>query len=260
MRFRYAPEEAEARALELMPERIQAQLASSQWKERLEGAQALGPWLETEQPDAELVARFLTKRPGWKESNFQVMGEVIKHLQSMTMLPSFDRPAIALTVQPLSEKLGDMKLKGAAGETLCQYAEVTSLGFVLAQSLPYISGIKAPKAQADALAWIDQTLLAFGVQGIDMPGLVAFVSTCLKSANAAVRSSATAVVVTLARYVGPSLLRLLQDVNPQLMATLETQVQDVSPPPPPSRFPRAATNEVGASSAVSYTHLRAHET
>lgn len=250
VRFRYAPEEAEARALELMPERIQAQLASSQWKERLEGAQALGPWLETEQPDAELVARFLTKRPGWKESNFQVMGEVIKHLQSMTMLPSFDRPAIALTVQPLSEKLGDMKLKGAAGETLCQYAEVTSLGFVLAQSLPYISGIKAPKAQADALAWIDQTLLAFGVQGIDMPGLVAFVSTCLKSANAAVRSSATAVVVTLARYVGPSLLRLLQDVNPQLMATLETQVQDVSPPPPPSRFPRAATNEVGASSAV----------
>ena len=73
MRFRYAPEEAEARALELMPERIQAQLASSQWKERLEGAQALGPWLETEQPDAELVARFLTKRPGWKESNFQAV-------------------------------------------------------------------------------------------------------------------------------------------------------------------------------------------
>lgn len=38
---------------------------------------------------------------------------------------------MALTIPHLSEKLGDMKLKKPAGETLLLFAEKTSLQFVL---------------------------------------------------------------------------------------------------------------------------------
>ena len=237
-RSRFAPEEADALARDLIPPRIQEQLASSQWKERLEGAQALTAWLDD--ADADVLAHFLAQRPGWRESNFQVMGEVFRCMQRMTQLPTFGRATVALTVQPMCEKLGDMKLKALAGETLLQYAEVTSLSAVLTHGVPWIGALKAPKAQADALAWMDQAILAFGAVGLDVPALVTFLGTCLASANPAVRTSATAVVVTLARFAGPSVVSLLPDITPQLRSTIETQVQTAPPPPPPTRSARAA--------------------
>ena len=45
--------------------------------------------------------------------------------------PSFGRSSVALCIPHLSEKLGDMKLKKPAGETLTLFAEKTSLQFVL---------------------------------------------------------------------------------------------------------------------------------
>lgn len=47
--------------------------------------------------------------------------------------PSFGRPSAALCVGHLSEKLGDLKLKKPAGDTLFLLAEKTSLSFVLNQ-------------------------------------------------------------------------------------------------------------------------------
>ena len=45
--------------------------------------------------------------------------------------PSFGRSSVALCIPHLTEKLGDMKLKKPAGETLMLFAEKTSLQFVL---------------------------------------------------------------------------------------------------------------------------------
>ena len=50
--------------------------------------------------------------------------------------PSFGRASVALSIPHLSEKLGDMKLKKPAGETLLLFAEKTSLQFVLGHGAP----------------------------------------------------------------------------------------------------------------------------
>ena len=47
--------------------------------------------------------------------------------------PSFGKPAAALVIGPLSDKLGDLKLKKPSGDALTAFAEKTSLAFVLAQ-------------------------------------------------------------------------------------------------------------------------------
>lgn len=47
--------------------------------------------------------------------------------------PTFGKPSAALAIGPLSDKLGDMKLKKPAGDALSVFAEKTSLAFVLAQ-------------------------------------------------------------------------------------------------------------------------------
>lgn len=49
--------------------------------------------------------------------------------------PSFGRSCVVLSTSHLSEKLGDMKLKKPAGETLTAFAEKTSLQFVLNQGM-----------------------------------------------------------------------------------------------------------------------------
>ena len=48
--------------------------------------------------------------------------------------PTFSKASVALSTPHLAEKLGDMKLKKPAGDTLLTYAEKTSLSFVLDQS------------------------------------------------------------------------------------------------------------------------------
>ncbi|GAC98115.1 microtubule-associated protein [Pseudozyma hubeiensis SY62] len=241
VKYRFHPDDAETRAADLIPAGIATQLASSAWKERLAGMTEFNDWLkvEAETVESEIIVRALGKKPGWKESNFQVMAEVYKALQLLANdCPTFARPSVALSVQPLCDKLGDIKLKTPAGETLVTFAEKTSFGFLLAQALGPLGSLKAPKAIADSILWVDQTLLEFGTAGIDVRSLIDYLVTCLKSANAAVRTNATKAIGTLARFLGTALNSFVADLNPQLRTTIEAEIEKAAsnPPPAPVRF------------------------
>lgn len=75
IKYRYTPEDAAARAAELIPENYHTALADGAWKVRLEGADEMVAWANdggAEQVDCEVMMRFLGKTPGWGEKNFQV--------------------------------------------------------------------------------------------------------------------------------------------------------------------------------------------
>lgn len=74
LRYRMSQEEADLRAPEILPAEIYDGLGNSNWKTRLAAVEGLHAWLEGEgsETEAELIARTLSKKPGWKESNFQV--------------------------------------------------------------------------------------------------------------------------------------------------------------------------------------------
>lgn len=251
VKYRYHPDEAEARSNELVPVHIQEELSTSVWKDRLAAMVKFNEWLklECETVESELIIRYLSRKPGWKESNFQVMSEVYNAFKMLsTDCPSFGRSSVAISISPLCEKLGDIKLKVPAADTLMQYGERTSIGFVMSQALTPLSTLKAPKAIADSLLWVNQALLDFGTANIDVRGLVDHLLTCLKSANAAVRTNATTCIGTLSRFLGPALTNLLGDINPQLRSTVEGEIEKASkePVPNPSRTceetrPKAAT-------------------
>lgn len=61
---------------------------------------------------------------------------------------------------------------------------------------------KAPKAQADAIAWVEQAVRDFGILGLSVRELIDYLIGGLKSTNPAVRTSATKALVTLRLYVG----------------------------------------------------------
>lgn len=163
-------------------------------------------WVEeegAEKVDAEIILRFLGKSPGWNEKNFQVSAKIFQVIQIVAQKsPTFGKPAAALAVGPLTDKLGDMKLKKPSGDALSTFAERISLAFVLAQGYEPMSKQKAPKAQADGLLWIKQQLIDFGIAEIPLKDLISFVKTGLGSPNAQVRQCATQVLITIRIAVG----------------------------------------------------------
>ena len=96
---------------------------------------------------------------------------------------------------------------------------------------------KAPKAQADALGWIKQQLIDFGIAGIPLREMIGFLKVGLGSPNAAVRSSATQALVTVKIFVGADISGFLEDLNPQLLSTINSEFDKVAgqTPPEPTR-------------------------
>lgn len=224
LKYRFSQEDAEARAEELLPPAVFAELGDANWKVRLAAIEALSAWLAADGSaiEAEVVVRFLSKKPGWKESNFQVRcspggvrswllilvrrqvaGKMFGVFQLLAeSSPSFSKAAAAITIPALSEKLGDMKLKTPAGDALLVFAEKSSLQFVLSQAYEPMAKQKAPKALADSLVWVDRAIREFGIGGLAVRELIEFLKVGLKSTNAAVRTNATKALVTLKLYVG----------------------------------------------------------
>ena len=255
-KYKHTPEDAEALASELIPPNFITDLGDANWKTRLAALEEMTTWVEgvVEELDAEVVVRALGKK-GWGEKNFQVSTKLYGILTILAeRCPSFGRSCAALSIPHLSEKLGDVKLKKPASDALVAFAEKTSLQFVLnigmfllvspVPSADTIHGayeplnkIKAPKALADALGWIEQALSEFGIAGLSLRGLIEFLKGALKNSNAAVRTSATKTLVMVKLFAGSSIVDLLGDLNPQLLATIQSEFDKVGgdSPPEPTR-------------------------
>lgn len=193
----------------------------------------------------------------------------------------FGRSCCALCIPHLTEKLGDMKLKKPAGDTLIAFAEKTSLQFVLSQGMLGYANIilpisfqesayeplgktKAPKVLADAVTWINTALQEFGIVGLTLRNLIDFLKTALGNSNAQVRTSATKALVTIKLFAGSSkwhpvspLFRklmtqslaikdLIEDLNPQLLNTIITEFDKVegTPAPEPTRSSADLTSTI----------------
>ncbi|OCF32654.1 microtubule Associated protein [Kwoniella heveanensis BCC8398] len=255
VKYRYSPEEAASIAADTIPGDYHTKLADAAWKTRLEAADEMVKWVGEEDGantvDSEIMMRFLGKTPGWGEKNFQVSAKLYQVMALMAeKSPSFGKPAAALAIGPLTDKLGDMKLKKPAGDALATFAEKTSLAFVLAQGYEPMTKQKAPKAQADALTWIKQQLIDFGIAGIPLRDLIGFIKTALGSPNAQIRKSATELLVTVRIAVGADISGFLEDLNPQLLNTINSEFEKVSSQtaPEPTKT-QADLKEVASSGA-----------
>ncbi|KAF8326346.1 armadillo-type protein [Cantharellus anzutake] len=251
-KFKFTPEDAESRFPDLVPNQISSDLGDSAWKVRLAALdEAVPPWIDSivDDTDCELLIRFFAKKPGWNEKNFQVSAKVFGVLSTLAeRSPTFSKACVALATPPLIEKLGDIKLKKPAGDALLVFGERFSLSFVLSQAYDPINKLKAPKTLADAVAWVNVALTDFGIVGLPLRPLVEFLKTALKNSNAAVRSSATATLVTLRLFAGVGIKDLLEDLNPQLQNTIQVEFDKVEGQEAP--VPTRTSSDVAATPAV----------
>ncbi|KAJ1345061.1 hypothetical protein BSLG_000576 [Batrachochytrium salamandrivorans] len=240
IRFTFSDESAEAAVCEWIGDSIAADLSSSTWKIRLAGIQSITEMIGDTEPtvSSEAIIRFLCKKPGWKDNNFQVMAGMISIFKTLAKLESFTKGTASLIIPGCVDKMSDIKAKKVAGECLGCCVERTSLVFVLSQIYEPAKKLKSPKAIADVLVWMSDTIVEFTTAGVNVKGLVEFVKSNLGNSNAAVRLAAVSVLVNIFRCVGSDIKGLLQDVTPQIMTTIEAEFEKVADSPRivPSKF------------------------
>ncbi|KFH73222.1 hypothetical protein MVEG_00443 [Podila verticillata NRRL 6337] len=252
LRYKFSSESAEEQAAEFLTPELIAEFGDSSWKVRLEAMEKLHDLVDSNAHfEAELIARVLAKKPGWKESNFQVTSKLYGVLQLQAQkLSTFSKACAALTIPAMIDKMGDIKLKKAAGDCLTVYAETLSLQFVLSQSYDPLKKLKAPKALADSLLWINQQLEDFGITGLQVRELIDFLKFALGSANAAVRTNAVSVLGILRRFIGPGIRTFVEDCNSSLLATIDAEFAKVADLEPPQVTKGAAEESGGAGNAA----------
>ncbi|PIA19092.1 ARM repeat-containing protein [Coemansia reversa NRRL 1564] len=256
VRMRFSNDETlDGKIESALPAAVLSGLESSAWKERVEAMDQLREFLGDEAGrgagvDPELVVRQMARRPGWKESNFQVTSRSFQIIQWMAQSEEVDfgTGAAALCVAPLVDKLGDIKLKGAAGAALEAMAEKHSLGFLIELALEPIRTQKSPKVVTDCLGWVDRQLVEFGLRGLPLRAIIEMVRDAgLTSSSAQARARAVGVMGTLRRGVGPSISDLVGDLNPQLLQVLDAEFERVGAQalPEPTRTQRGSQGATG---------------
>ncbi len=172
----------------------------------------------------EVCVRFLSRKPGWKESNFQILQAMYQIIESLAQQASdFNYSVASLVIGPLAEKLGDMKLKKAAGSCLSSVAEATSLQTVLSLVCPTLSQLKNPKAITDGLLWVESTLQEFGASGLNVVFLVEFLKKQLGHSQQSVRTAAITILGTFYSLSKQDIRMHLQELNPQQLQLLDAE-------------------------------------
>ncbi|XP_014669251.1 PREDICTED: cytoskeleton-associated protein 5-like [Priapulus caudatus] len=239
-------EEIEEKAAEILPAQVLPGLASSNWKERLAAMEAFTETVKrTENWDAACqvcVGVLCVRKPGLRDSNFQVEKLKLELLALLAASGRFSRRSVDLALHDAVDRVGDGKSGAAAGTALTAMAEATSLGYLAENVVGYAFTQKNPKNQAESLNWLAQAIKEFGFQGVNAKAIKDSVKKALAAINPAVRQAGITLLGVMYMYVGPPLRVLFEDEKAALLQQIDAEIEKVrdTPAPQPTRGVAAA--------------------
>lgn len=202
-------------------------LGDSNWKVRLETISGLS--FDSSLP-SELVVRMIAARPGWKESNIQVLGKALEVLQKYQGTISVE--AASLLVSGLAERISETKLQRDIFELFSRCAfEVKNPHYIFSQLLNQIQILKSPKAVSEAVKYLQSLVLDYGTICVPQQALASeasFVKQLLSNSNPLVRGAAVDLASSLKGFHGSRVRDLLADLPAAILATLDGEFAKVS--------------------------------
>ncbi|KAM6980607.1 cytoskeleton-associated protein 5-like [Aplochiton taeniatus] len=238
----------EEQAAAVLPATCVQLLGSANWKERLasmeEFLKAVEQMDSSEMPCQALV-RMLTKKPGWKETNFQVMQLKLQVVAAMARRGRFSKTAASAVLDALVDKVGDVKCGGKAKDALTAIGEGCSLSWTAEQVVSLAFAQKNPKNQVETLSWLANALKEFGFAGINVKAFINHVKIALGSTNPAVRASAISLLGVMYLYMGAPLRMFFEEEKAALLAQIDTEFQKMQGQTPPAPT-RGSSTKAGA--------------
>uniref|UniRef100_UPI00398EDFBA cytoskeleton-associated protein 5 isoform X2 n=1 Tax=Pristiophorus japonicus TaxID=55135 RepID=UPI00398EDFBA len=242
-------EVCEERAAAVLPASCLQQLDSSNWKERLASIEEFQKGVEVtekrEMPCQALV-RMLAKKPGWKETNFQVMQIKLYIVALIAQKGNFSRTSAEVVLDGLVDKIGDIKCGTKAKEALTAIAGACSLPWTAEQVVAMAFAQKNPKNQSEVLNWLASAIKEFGFAGLNVKAFISNVKTALAATNPAVRTSAVTLLGVMYLYMGAPLRMFFEDEKPALLSQIDAEfekMQGQTPPAPIRRMVKRDADE-----------------
>ncbi|KAM3869850.1 cytoskeleton-associated protein 5 isoform 3-T3 [Diretmus argenteus] len=232
-----AVETCEERAAAVLPASCLQQLDSANWKERLacmEEFQRAVETMDKAQMPCQALVRMLAKKPGWKETNFQVMQMKLHIVALIAQRGQFSRTSALVALDGLVDKVGDVKCGGNAKEGLTAIGEACSLPWTAEQVVSMVFAQKNPKNQAETLNWLANAMKEFGFTGINVKGFINNVKTALGATNPAVRTAAITLLGVMYLYMGAPLRMFFEDEKPALLAQIDAEFEKMQGQSPPA--------------------------
>ncbi|XP_035981663.1 cytoskeleton-associated protein 5 isoform X1 [Fundulus heteroclitus] len=223
-------------------------LDSSNWKERLASMEEFQRGVETMDAAAmpcQALVRMLAKKPGWKETNFQVMQMKLHVVALVAQRGTFSKTSASVVLDGLVDKIGDVKCGGNAKAALTAIGETCSLPWTAEQVVSLAFAQKNPKTQAETLNWLANAMKEFGFAGINVKGFINNVKTALGATNPAVRTAAITLLGVMYLYMGQPLRMFFEDEKPALLAQIDAEFEKMQgqSPPAPIRCTKKASAE-----------------
>ncbi|XP_051979054.1 cytoskeleton-associated protein 5 isoform X1 [Xyrauchen texanus] len=232
-------EVCEEKAAAVLPATCMQLLDSGNWKERLasmeEFQRAVEQMDKSEMPCQSLV-KMLAKKPGWKETNFQVMQMKLHIVGLIAQKGSFSKTSALVVLDGLVDKIGDVKCGSNAKEALTAIGESCSLPWTAEQVVSMAFAQKNPKNQAETLNWLANAMKEFGFAGINVKAFISNVKTALGATNPAVRTSAITLLGVMFLYMGAPLRMFFEDEKPALLSQIDAEFEKMQGQSPPAPF------------------------
>ncbi|RNA27578.1 cytoskeleton-associated 5 isoform X1 [Brachionus plicatilis] len=226
-----AQETVEEKALELFGAECVNGLASSNWKERQSSIETLNNCIKRMVPDdapVQVIVRTLAKKPGFKDSHFQVLKQRLELVASVAEVGfKFSQRSASYCLTDIADKIGDAKASEQAKNALSKIGDQCTLSYVVGQVLPSIFEAKNPKNQEHCLLWLSQAIREFGFQGCEVKLILSHIKGALANSNASVRNAAVQLIGTVHMYVGPSFRSFFEQEKPALLDQIDAEIDKV---------------------------------
>nr|XP_046250377.1 cytoskeleton-associated protein 5 isoform X2 [Scatophagus argus] len=232
----------------VLPASCLQQLDSANWKERLASMEEFQRAVETMDATTmpcQALVKMLAKKPGWKETNFQVMQMKLHIVALIAQRGQFSKTSASVVLDGLVDKVGDVKCGGNAKEGLTAIGVACSLPWTAEQVVSMAFAQKNPKNQAETLNWLANAMKEFGFAGINVKGFINNVKTALGATNPAVRTAAITLLGVMYLYMGAPLRMFFEDEKPALLSQIDAEFEKMQgqSPPAPIRFTKKAAAE-----------------
>uniref|UniRef100_A0A1Y1JZU4 TOG domain-containing protein n=2 Tax=Photinus pyralis TaxID=7054 RepID=A0A1Y1JZU4_PHOPY len=219
----------------LKPETLSG-LADSNWKNRLAAVEDFLQQvqaIDASSAPTQALVKVLNKKPGLKDTNFQVLKARLDTLKHIAENCSFSTTSAEICVNDITEKLGDAKNGSLAGDVLLSIAEATKFDFVASLVMDFALVQKSPKVLQESLFWLSNAMKEFGFSNMNAKSLIENAKKALASSNPAVRTAAISLVGTLYLYMGPTLHVFFENEKPALREQINAEFDKYTNEKPP---------------------------
>ncbi|XP_073514992.1 cytoskeleton-associated protein 5 isoform X2 [Phyllobates terribilis] len=232
-----SPEACEEKAAAVLPATCMQQLDSGNWKERLasmEDFQKAVESMERSDIPCQALVKMLAKKPGFKETNFQVMQMKLHIVALIAQKGNFSKTSANVVLDGLVDKVGDVKCGGNAKEALSAIAEACMLPWTAEQVVSLAFAQKNPKNQSETLNWLSNAIKEFGFTGLNVKAFISNVKTALAATNPAIRTSAITLLGVMFLYMGAPLRMFFEEEKPALLSQIDAEFEKMKGQTPPA--------------------------